>query len=154
MDLDIRGAKNNMAQPSPETKTTEILVAEDFNLNQDVVRLMLADTDYQPIFVENGLEAVQLYKKDPARFPLILMDVSMPVMDGHEATRLIKAHEVSQKLPATPIIALTGHALKNDREECLKAGMSDHLSKPVNQSSLLEKIVFWLDAAKQQKAVA
>ena len=154
MDLDIRGAKNNMAQPSPETKTTEILVAEDVNLNQDVVRLMLADTDYQPIFVENGLEAVQLYKKDPARFPLILMDVSMPVMDGHEATRLIKAHEVSQKLPATPIIALTGHALKNDREECLKAGMSDHLSKPVNQSSLLEKIVFWLDAAKQQKAVA
>ena len=154
MELDIRDAKNNMAHPSPETQTTEILVAEDFDLNQDVVRLMLADTEYQPIFVENGLEAVQLYKKDPKRFPLILMDVSMPVMDGHEATRLIKLHEISQKLPATPIIALTGHALKNDREECLKAGMCDYLTKPVNQSSLLEKIVFWIDAAKEQKAAA
>ena len=154
MELDIRDAKNNMAHPSPETQTTEILVAEDFDLNQDVVRLMLADTEYHPIFVKNGLEAVQLYKKDPDRFPLILMDVSMPVMDGHEATRLIKLHEISQKLPATPIIALTGHALKNDREECLKAGMCDYLTKPVNQSSLLEKIVFWIDAAKEQKAAA
>ncbi len=133
---------------------TEILVAEDFPLNRDVVKLMLADTAYDPIFVENGLEAVQAFKADPDRFPVIIMDVSMPVMDGHEATRLIQAFEKEHGLIPTPIIALTGHALKNDRDECLKAGMCDYLTKPVKQSELLAKLYLWLGdtSAKAQRA--
>jgi len=59
----------------------EILVAEDFALNQDVVKLMLADTPFTPVFANTGQEAVELYTENPSRFPLILMDVSMPVMD-------------------------------------------------------------------------
>lgn len=132
----------------------EILVAEDFPLNQDVVRLMLADTPYTPVFANNGLEAVQIYKTEPDRFPLILMDVSMPVMDGHEATGLIQKFETDNGVRPTPIIALTGHALKNDRDECLEAGMQDYLSKPVKQSELLAKLDLWIEPAKRNISAA
>ena len=142
------------AQASPKAGKIEILVAEDFNLNRDVIRLMVADTQYEPIFVENGLEAVQIYKADPDRFPLILMDVSMPVMNGHEATRLIQTHEAAQNLKPIPIIALTGHALKGDREKCMEAGMCDYLTKPVKQSELLDKIASWLETSNLAQAVA
>ena len=137
-----------------EQNKVEILVAEDFPLNQDVVRLMLADTPYMPVFANNGLEAVEIYKTEPDRFPIILMDVSMPVMDGHEATRLIQTYETENGLTSKPIIALTGHALKNDREECLKAGMKDYLSKPVKQSELLEKLELWIEDEAPKQSVA
>lgn len=122
------------------TDKQEILVAEDFVLNQDVVKLMLADTPFLPVFADNGQEAVNLYKSDPNRFPMILMDVSMPIMDGHEATRMIRSFEAEEKLQPIPVIALTGHALKNDREDCLDAGMNDYLTKPVKQVELVNKL--------------
>jgi len=129
--------------PLPEPRKLqkqEILVAEDFALNQDVVKLMLADTPFVPVFANTGQEAVDLYVEDAGRFPLILMDVSMPVMDGHQATRAIRAYEAENGLKAVPVIALTGHALKNDREDCIAAGMNDHLTKPVKQIQLIEKL--------------
>ena len=129
----------SQSQFQPSAKQ-EILVAEDFELNQDVVRLMLAETPFLPIFANNGQEAVDLYLQDPHRFPLIVMDVSMPVMDGREATRKIRSHEATAGLDAIPILALTGHALKDDREACLSAGMDDYLSKPVKQAELVEKL--------------
>ncbi len=122
---------------------TEILVAEDFALNQDVIRLMLAETNFIPIFANNGQEAIDIYKASPNRFPVVIMDVSMPIMDGHQATKEIQDFERAQQLKPIPIIALTGHALKNDRNECLEAGMCDYLTKPVKQSDLLEKITYW-----------
>ncbi len=125
----------------------EILVAEDFALNQDVVRLMLEDSIYDPVFVNNGKEAVELYKEAPLRFPAILMDVSMPVMDGYKATKLISAFELSRHLSHVPVIALTGHALKTDREACLQAGMDDYLPKPVKQTDLLDKLELWTGRA-------
>jgi len=126
-------------KPTTPTKL-EILVAEDFALNQDVVKLMLADTAFKPVFVNNGQEAVNHYKQQTNRFPLILMDVSMPVMDGYEATKQIRIYEQENELKGVPVIALTGHALKNDRAECLNAGMNDYLTKPVKQDELLEKL--------------
>jgi PAS domain S-box-containing protein len=123
-----------------DSRKQEILVAEDFILNQDVVKLMLADTTFVPVFVNSGDEAVNLYLENPSRFRLILMDVSMPVMDGFEATKLIRKHEQGAGIDAVPIIALTGHALKDDREACLNAGMDDYLSKPVKQLQLIEKL--------------
>jgi signal transduction histidine kinase/DNA-binding response OmpR family regulator len=127
---------------------TEILFAEDFPLNQDVVRLMLADSPYQPLFVNNGKEAVDIYEADPDRFPVIVMDVSMPVMDGYEASRTIKKYQADNKLHHTPIIALTGHALKNDRQACLDAGMDDFLTKPVKQTELFDRIGYHLSAVQ------
>jgi len=134
----IADEKNEVKSSVPSK--LEILVAEDFALNQDVVKLMLADTPFKPVFVNNGQEAVNQYKQNTNRFPLILMDVSMPVMDGHEATKQIRSYERKNELTAVPVIALTGHALKNDRADCLNAGMDDYLTKPVKQDELLEKL--------------
>ncbi|MEP3890696.1 MAG: response regulator [Hellea sp.] len=153
-DQNSTPVKTQISGPELENKKTEILVAEDFPLNQDVVRLMLADTLYAPIFVKNGLEAVEIYKQAPERFPIIVMDVSMPIMDGHEATRLIQNFEANSKLEATPIIALTGHALKDDRNECLNAGMCDYLTKPVKQTQLLAKLQYWIEFAQGTPAVS
>lgn len=134
-------AKELEPKPKPMVPTKlEILVAEDFALNQDVVKLMLADTPFQPIFVSNGQEAIELYMQDADRFPVVLMDVSMPVMDGHEATQKIRSFETENGIRPVPVIALTGHALKNDREDCLNAGMNDYLTKPVKQGELVEKL--------------
>lgn len=124
-------------------KRTCILVAEDFPLNQDVIRLMLSDTPFEPVFAANGLEAVEIYKNDPAKFPVILMDISMPVMDGYQASQALLEFEKLNNLNHAPIIALTGHALTNDREKCLAAGMDDYLPKPVRQELLLAKLEEW-----------
>ncbi len=119
---------------------TEILVAEDFALNQEVIRLMLADTDYEPHFANNGKEAVDTFKADPQKYAAILMDISMPVMDGYQASHFIRNIEAEQGYPATPIIALTGHALKHDRDKCIDAGMSDYIAKPIRQERLLKTL--------------
>lgn len=129
------------AMASETGRKQEILVAEDFPLNQDVVRLMLSETQFIPVFADNGQKAVEAYTHEPHRFPAIIMDVSMPIMDGYEATRKIRAWEDQCGVTeAVPIIALTGHALKNDRGDCLAAGMDDYLTKPVKQIALLEAL--------------
>ncbi|MEM7729826.1 MAG: response regulator [Pseudomonadota bacterium] len=125
-------------RPAKPLGKQEILVAEDFPLNRDVVRLMLVDTAFEPVFAENGKIASDMFVAQPDRFPLILMDVSMPVMDGYEATQVVRKWEAANGRAAVPIVALTGHALKNDRQECLDAGMSHYLTKPVKQAELLE----------------
>lgn len=134
-------AQGQTAVVTGATEKQEILVAEDFPLNRDVVRLMLAETPFEPVFAENGQIAVELYTNEPDRFPAIVMDISMPVMDGYEASRRIRAWETERgEQHPVPIIALTGHALKNDRNICLEAGMDDYLTKPVKQSELLERL--------------
>ena len=115
---------------------------------------MLEDSAYRPVFVNNGKEAVEIYKENPSRFSAIFMDISMPVMDGYEASKLIFAYQQSRQLTRIPIIALTGHALKNDKETCLQAGMDDYLTKPVKQVDLLNKLEIWIDDAVQIEAVA
>ena len=127
----------------------EVLVAEDFALNQDVVRLMLADTVFNPVFANNGQEAVNMFTAEPNRFKLILMDISMPVMDGYEACANILEFEATNNRPHTPIIALTGHALKHDRERCLEAGMNAYLTKPVKQVELIESLEHWTTQSQQ-----
>ncbi len=127
----------------PSTGKVDILVAEDTILNQDVVRLMLGETNFNPVFANNGLIALNMYKEDPSRFALILMDVSMPVKDGYEASGDLLKFEAEANLPHTPIIALTGHALKHDRDKCISAGMDDYLSKPVKQDDLADKLQEW-----------
>jgi len=146
----VRVLSNPVERERPievETKPTQrapikqdILVAEDFTLNQDVVKLMLADTPFNPVFAENGQVALDMFRAEPDRFPVIVMDVSMPVMDGHASTRAIRKHEKETGRTPVPIIALTGHALKNDRQDCFNAGMDDYLTKPVKQVQLIEKL--------------
>ncbi|MEE2691811.1 MAG: response regulator [Pseudomonadota bacterium] len=118
-------------QPDGRTK---VLVAEDNAVNQLVIKNMISPETYEVMFADNGRIAVDLYAKhSPA---IVLMDLSMPEMDGFEATRRIREMETEHGLPRTPIIAVTAHVLEQDREKCREAGMDDFLPKPVRKPSL------------------
>ncbi|MBE7176556.1 MAG: response regulator [Mucilaginibacter polytrichastri] len=111
-----------------------ILVAEDNKINQRVMIQVLSRLGYAPHIAENGLEAVKMAHSSV--YDVILMDVQMPEMDGMEATRIIRNASSQQPL----IIALTANAMQGDREECLKAGMDDYISKPLKIEELVNKL--------------
>jgi CheY-like chemotaxis protein/anti-sigma regulatory factor (Ser/Thr protein kinase) len=121
----------------------DILVAEDNEVNQIVFSQILDDLDVVYRIVGNGALAVEEYDRVPPR--LILMDVSMPVMNGHQASRAIRQKEAGGDRHV-PIIGVTAHALKGDREACIEAGMDDYLSKPISPETLEAKIRQWLGA--------
>lgn len=118
-----------------------VLIAEDNPVNQIVFRQILTGSAIAYRIVGNGEEAVQAWRNEPP--DLILMDVSMPVMNGHQATGLIRAEETALGGRRTPIIGVTAHALDSDREACLAAGMDDYLSKPISPELLMRKIEQW-----------
>lgn len=126
-------------QPTEETGL-RVLIAEDNAVNQIVFRQILNDSDIAYRIVGNGEEAVEAWRREPP--DLILMDVSMPVMNGHQATQAIRAAE-QRTGRHIPIIGVTAHALDSDREACLAAGMDDYLSKPISPEILLRKIEEW-----------
>jgi two-component system sensor histidine kinase/response regulator len=117
-----------------------VLVAEDNPVNQRVVALILKKEGHSVVLVSNGAAAVDASALEP--FDLILMDVQMPVMDGYEATRAIRERE-ERTNQHTPIVALTAHATKGERETCLQAGMDDYLSKPIRTPELHEMVARW-----------
>ena len=110
-------------------------MVEDQEDNRQIVRDLLTTTDYEVIEAENGEEALAAVAKQ--RPDLILMDIQLPVMDGYEATRRIKADPA---LCAIPIIAVTSYALSGDEEKARAAGCDDFDTKPVDMPRLLEKI--------------
>jgi two-component system sensor histidine kinase/response regulator len=122
-----------------ELKDMRILLAEDNPINRKLVVTLLARAGYAVETVENGAQAVDALKK--GRYSLVLMDVQMPEMDGFEATKVIRAQEGEQT--RIPIIAMTAHAMKGDRERCLTAGMDDYLSKPLQTKDLFKVIERW-----------
>jgi len=113
-----------------------VLVAEDNPVNRMVIKGLLGKLNIMPTFAENGAEACDAVQGTGERFNLILMDCEMPEMDGFEATRSIRAYERREGLSATPIIALTAHALQEHREAVFASGMNYYLSKPVTFSNL------------------
>ncbi len=114
-----------------------ILMAEDNPTNQKVVKIMLEKVGHDVVAVKNGKLAFEAIQH--GEFDLILMDVQMPEMDGFEATSLIRNHQERGGIH-TPIIAMTAHAMKGDRENCLRAGMDDYVSKPIQIRELLRVI--------------
>jgi PAS domain S-box-containing protein len=121
----------------PVRRAYRILIAEDNLVNQRVAIYMLEKQGHQVTGVMNGEEALAALEKE--NFELILMDVQMPKMDGFQATQLIRAKEKESGLHL-PIIAMTAHAMKGDREKCLAVGMDDYLAKPLNLKQLSETI--------------
>ena len=124
-----------------------ILVVEDQEDNRQIVRDLLTANDYEMTEAENGEEALAAVAKD--RPDLILMDIQLPVMDGYEATRRIKA---DPSLSSIPIIAVTSYALSGDEEKARAAGCNDFVPKPYSPRQLLAKIsgVFAIGTARSK----
>jgi len=124
--------------------TGTILLAEDNDINQEVASEMLVTMGYRCVTARNGREA--LAKVQQGLADLVLMDCQMPEMDGYEASRLIRqwAQEMHEHRQRLPIIALTAHAMKGDRDRCLEAGMDDYLTKPLDPDELAQMLARWL----------
>ncbi len=118
----------------------KVLIAEDNPVNQIVFRQILTGSGVAYRIVGNGEEALAAWQSEPP--DLILMDVSMPIMNGHQATQAIRAAEEGTGR-RIPIVGVTAHALDSDREACLAAGMDDYLSKPISPELLMRKIEQW-----------
>jgi CheY-like chemotaxis protein len=118
-----------------------ILLVDDEELNVDMLKRRLEKRGYEVLIATNGEEAVAQARA--GRPELILMDVKMPVMDGHEATRQIKADPA---LKAIPVIALTAQAMQDDRDKALAAGADEYETKPINFNQLTAKIETMLKA--------
>ncbi|MGE3306936.1 MAG: response regulator [Rhizobiaceae bacterium] len=131
--------------PPPGGQSIDILVAEDNEVNQLVFGQILNGLGLSYRIAGNGRTAVEMQRALKPK--LMLMDVSMPEMNGYEATRAIRASEAASG-EHTPIIGVTAHALKGDREKCIEAGMDDYLSKPISPDRLSAKIGTWLSAER------
>ncbi|MDR2587329.1 MAG: response regulator [Coriobacteriales bacterium] len=108
----------------------EIMLAEDIEVNREIVAAFLEDTGLGITMAKNGRQALELFEADPKRYKLILMDMQMPEMDGLEATRRIRALKVPEAR-TVPIIAMTANVFREDVERCLASGMNGHLGKPI-----------------------
>ena len=144
------------AEPVPVTEAVEhhyrplhILLAEDNDDNRLLIWAYFKNTPHQIVFAENGRIAFEKFKKD--KFDLVLMDVQMPVMDGYQATSLIRQWEKETAAGETPIIALTAHALKEDIHKSLDAGCTSHLTKPIKKSTLLQAVAQYAEDIDEKK---
>lgn len=129
----------------------KVLLVEDNLVNQAVALGMLNKLQgYDVTVVNNGREAVDAYVA--TSFDLVLMDCHMPEMDGFEATMAIRKHEAAKRSWRTPIVALTANAMAQDREDCITAGMDDHLSKPFSRVQLQAILTRWMPQRADAKA--
>lgn len=144
-EVELKGSDENTEPPSSDTR---ILLAEDNPANQMVIRSILEHAGLKIDIVANGLEAVEAVSTLP--YDLVLMDISMPLMDGMQATQAIR--DLSGNTRSIPIIALTAHALAGDREHFLAAGMDDYLTKPIDRAAALQCITRWSKVAQSKQA--
>ena len=145
--LSEEGASVRGSSPPAEHRARlqgrRLLVAEDNEFNQEIVRELLERSGARVVIAGNGAEAVQILERDPA-FDLVLMDVQMPVMDGFEAARRIRQQPGLARLT---VIAMTANVTVEDRKRCREAGMNDFVGKPIVPDRLFEVAARWLDSA-------
>jgi len=128
-------------------KGHRILLAEDVEINREIVLALLENTELEIECAINGAEAVKMFKKDPGRYEMIFMDMQMPEMDGLEATRLIRAFETELQKDAqaqVPIIAMTANVFTDDVAKCREAGMNGHLGKPLDIGEVIKTLQKYL----------
>ncbi|MCB1646256.1 MAG: response regulator, partial [Pseudomonadales bacterium] len=142
----IIDALSDKPRTMPDARETEdktdsgpslrILVGEDNNVNQLVIRGLLKKLNHSSTIVDNGKEVLRVLEESPDDFDLILMDCEMPVLNGFEATRALRSWEENNHRPRIPVIALTAHILPEQKNACLDAGMDEMLTKPVQTGKL------------------
>lgn len=130
--------KESSKEKSPDGRNQRILIAEDVSDNRLLLSAYLSEQPFDIEFVENGLLALDRIKS--GGFDLVLMDLQMPVMDGYSATKQIREWEAEEKLPRTPIIALTAHAFNEDVDRAVRSGCDTCLSKPIRRTKLVSEI--------------
>lgn len=146
------GQKTLSLEGVSQIRGARILLAEDNEINQEVARAILEQIELQVDIASNGKEAIERLKAASAQgqaYDAVLMDIQMPVMDGYVATRIIRKDPVFNDLP---IIAMTAHAMKGDREKCLESGMNDYVSKPIEESELLLALIRWIEPGSRETA--
>jgi CheY-like chemotaxis protein len=140
-ELKARNGKRDACtdRGAPDFSALRILLAEDVEINREIFFALLGETRITIDSAENGRAAVETFAGDPLAYDLIIMDIQMPEMDGYEATKTIRALD-APNAKTIPIIALTANAFKEDIERCIVCGMNDHLSKPIDEKMVIEKI--------------
>jgi CheY-like chemotaxis protein len=116
-----------------------VLLAEDVEINREIVLALLEPTMLHIDCAENGREAVRMFRENPDYYDMIFMDVQMPEMDGFEATRRIRSFD-HPRAREIPIVAMTANVFREDVEKCLEAGMNDHVGKPLDMEEVLSKL--------------
>jgi two-component system, sensor histidine kinase and response regulator len=142
LGADVEAIEAVQAGPSfdiEQARGARVLLVEDNEINQEVAMGQLEDAELFVDLAENGAEAVRMVREND--YDVVLMDMQMPVMDGIEATQLIRSDERFRTLP---IIAMTANALVSDREMCLQAGMNDHIAKPIDPEQLFGVLLRWI----------
>jgi signal transduction histidine kinase len=127
-------------------KGSRVLLAEDVEINREIMTALLEPTALEIDCAENGVEALRMFTEAPGRYSLIFMDVQMPEMDGYEATRRIRAWEKEHPLSSggIPIIAMTANVFREDVEKCLESGMNGHVGKPLDFAEVLRTLRTYL----------
>jgi CheY-like chemotaxis protein len=139
--LDLRNSLVTQYSVSENAKqSVRIPLAEDNPVNQKRATIMLTKGGYQVEVASNGKEAVKMLTYRPDAFNLAPMEIQMPEMDGHEATRTIR----ERGFTALPIIALTAHAMKGEEEKCLMSGVNDYVTKPIKRETVFGNIQEWV----------
>jgi CheY-like chemotaxis protein len=141
----------NRARETVSIAGRRILLAEDVDINREIVRTLLEPTDLEIICAVNGEEAVRLFTQGPQNFDMIFMDVQMPIMDGFEATRRIRALTDIPSAKTIPIVAMTANVFREDVEKCIQAGMNDHVGKPIDLAEILDILREYIPPAGHKK---
>ncbi|MDR2295629.1 MAG: response regulator [Clostridiales Family XIII bacterium] len=132
-------AENEERETADDFSGYRVLLAEDIEINREVVAALLAPTGLSMDCAENGAEAVRIFREAPARYDIIFMDLQMPKVDGYEATRRIRALDIA-RAKEIPILAMTANVFRDDVERCLEAGMNGHIGKPLNLEEVLARL--------------
>ena len=139
MSLDHRQVEESGADIDGIFSGRHVLLAEDVDINREIVQALLESTQIEIDCAVNGAEAVRMFKEAPGKYDVILMDLQMPEMDGYEATSQIRALK-NPEAKAIKIIAMTANVFRDDIERCLEVGMDDHIGKPVDFEELIGKL--------------
>ena len=160
-----QGQQKKLTECHKTENAVRVLIVEDNLVNQKLAKMMLGKAGYHVNIANNGKEAVEIYTSNQKEYDMVLMDIQMPEMDGFEATEAIRQFEtqhhtlngqVNQEVKTknedrsfiqrVPIIAMTAHAMKGDREKCLEGGMDDYIAKPIKRKIVMEVLEKWAPA--------